>query len=154
MSKRKIELGDVFELETNKGKAYIQYVKEPLSNNELEKVKVFYHLFDETPDDLNDILKGDSFFLSFILKAAYKGGVVEKIGNNKLPDDFEYPKQFRTENPFSDGWNIIDTDENKYIHTGLIELTKEQKNLSPWGTWNDTLLIENLEKGWRLENWI
>ena len=29
-----------------------------------------------------------------------------------------------------------------------------QKELSPWGIWNDTLLIERMMEGWTPEKWI
>jgi len=49
------------------------------------------------------------------------------------------------------GWHIIDTEtwQRQLVKT----LTPEQKQLSPWGIWNDTLLIENLVDDWELEKW-
>lgn len=153
MMSKIIEIGDVFEISTKKGKAYIQYVKAPKDNNEVEKIKVCYSLYDLRPDDINKILNEDFFYLSFILKAAYKKGLVEKIGNYNLPENFEYPRYFRTEHMFKeDSWQIIDS--HTYKRESVDTLTEEHRKLSPWGTWNDTLLIERLEEGWRLENWI
>lgn len=153
MKKNKIEIGDVFEIITSKGKAYLQYVKAPKDQNEVEKIKVFYLLHKSRPNNLEDVLKGDFFYLSFILKAAYKEGIVERVGNYQLPDNFEYPKYFRDEHLFKeDYWQIVDAET--WGRESVKDLNEEQKKLSPWGTWNDTLLIENLENGWRLENWI
>lgn len=37
-------------------------------------------------------------------------------------------------------------------HETVVDLSEEQKKLSPWGLMNDTLIIELLKTGWRLEN--
>lgn len=50
-----------------------------------------------------------------------------------------------------EGWYIVDTATWK--RTKVKELTPEQQSLSPWGIWNDTLLVERIEKGWSLDNW-
>ena len=49
------------------------------------------------------------------------------------------------------GWHIVDTEtwQRQLVKT----LSPEQKKLSPWGIWNDTLLIENLVNDWSLEKW-
>ena len=49
------------------------------------------------------------------------------------------------------GWHIIDTDT--WQRQLVKSLTREQKQLSPWGIWNDALLIENLVNDWSLEKW-
>jgi hypothetical protein len=49
------------------------------------------------------------------------------------------------------GWHIVNA-ETLY-HELVKELTDEQKLLSPWGCWNDTLLIEMLDEGFSLQNW-
>lgn len=70
------------------------------------------------------------------------------------PSGFDKPRFMRTEHSVRGeflGWHIVDTEtwQRQLVQT----LTKEQKALSPWGIWNDTLLIENLVKDWRLEDW-
>ncbi len=49
------------------------------------------------------------------------------------------------------GWHIIDT--HTWQRQLVKNLTPEHKQLSPWGIWNDTLLIENLVNDWDLEKW-
>ncbi len=150
---KKLELGDIFELETKKGLAYLQYVKEPKDQNEIEKVRIFYDLHNKRPSQLKDTICGEFFFLSFILKSAFKEGIVKKIGNISIPNDLTFPSFMRTEHLFKDDWWQI-VNVKTWERESIENLTDEQKKLSPWGTWNDTLLIENLENGWRLENWI
>lgn len=149
--KKQVELGDVFEIKTNKGYAYLQCVDIPENNNEVELIKVFYDLHKEHLLIISDVIKSDFFYIRFPLKAANKRKIVSKIFNTPLSDDFEIPIYFRTENMFNEGWQIVDS---RTLHRkSVTELTYEQKKMSPWGGMNDTKIIELLEKGWRLENW-
>ncbi len=154
--KDNIEIGDVFEIETANGKAYIQLVEKSENQNELELIRVYYKIYLKSSCfSITKITEksDDYFFLSFHIKAALKLKVLKFVCNTSIKRSFKTPVLFRTKNPFGNGWNIIDKKKDKYIKSGVINLNEEQKKLSPWGTWNDTLLIENLEKGWRLENW-
>lgn len=145
-----MKVGDVFEIETKKGKGYLQYVKEPMDNTELEKTRVFYNLF-SLQTELSKIVSGEYFFLEFPLKAAKRMKILSYVGNLELPSTLRYPRYFRSVNVFGEGWRIIDATGGQIF---VEKLDEKQKKLSPWGTWNDTLLIDNLEKGWRLENWV
>ncbi|CAM5222323.1 hypothetical protein UACE39S_03406 [Ureibacillus acetophenoni] len=49
-------------------------------------------------------------------------------------------------------WHIIDYETWKRERVEV--LNHEQKQLSPWGTWNETKLIEKLVEGWTLDEWI
>jgi hypothetical protein len=153
MQEKKIEIGDIFELKTKKGnKIYFQCVQIPDdTKNEVELIKVYYNLLSETPSELESITNGEFFFCRFPLKVATHKKIVKKIGNHQLPENFELPKQYRTTNFTDDAWQIVDAKTLKRETT--IELTEEQKKLSPWGGMNDTLIIELLERGWKLENW-
>ncbi len=146
-----IKFGDIFELKTSKGYAYLQYI----FNDKLtgEYVRVFYDLYYERPKQFDELLKSDFFHLCFALKAAVKLGIIKKVAYNELSKSFQYPLFFRSENLFKDGyWDIINIKTRERVVCQ--ELTQEQQKYSPWSCWNDTLLIENLENGWRLENWI
>ncbi|MGZ3777783.1 MAG: hypothetical protein ACXVI9_09375 [Mucilaginibacter sp.] len=149
----KIELGDIFEIETAKGKAYFQCVKIDKSRGDL--IKVFNKLYHERAEFIESVIKvKDNYFIGFPLGAAYRRKLIEKVGNISLPDDFELPKYMRSKHVIQGrffGWHIINTSTWK---RQLVEkLSEEQKQLSPWGIWNDTLLKESLESGWNLEKW-
>jgi hypothetical protein len=150
---KKIEIGDVFELQTKKGnKIYFQCVQIPEdTRNEVELIKVFYNLYSETPSEIASIVQGEYFFNRFPLKIALRRKIVTKVGNSALPENFETPFQYRTINLKGDAWQIVDA--KTWNRETVIELSEEQKKISPWGGMNDTLIIELLEKGWRLENW-
>lgn len=153
MDKKKIELGDVFEMKTDKGNnIYIQCVEIPDDiRNEVELIKIFYDLHQNQPSEINSIIDGDFFYNRFPLKAALRKKIVTKIGNSPLSNDFESPKYYRTENDFGEGWQIVNA--KTWYRDTVSTLSDEQKKLSPWGSMNDTLIIERLESGWRLENW-
>ena len=149
----KIELGDIFEINTAKGKAYFQCVK--IDKLNCDTIKVFNQLYDERPSSITSLLHvPDYYFIGFALGAALKRKLVEKIGNIPLPTNFESPKYMRSKHVVRGqflGWHIVDT---KTLKRQFVErLSSEQKQLSQWGTWNDTLLKERLESGWNLENW-
>jgi hypothetical protein len=152
MPKIKLELGDILELETGKGLAYIQCVEIPADKrNEIELIKVYYDLHEVRPTDLSDITAGEFFFIRFPLKSAKNKKIVNPIGNILLSSDFEPPLLFRTTNPFGEGWQIVNS--KTWKRENVTNLTKEQIQLSPWGTMNDTLIKELLERKWTLEKW-
>lgn len=101
------------------------------------------------------IVENDELYLiHFSLKAAYKEGIVTFIGSYNLPSNFTLPKKMRAKHIMRGEficWHIVDYETWK--NQSVKKLTEEQKRLSPWGTWNDTLLIERLADGWTLENW-
>jgi len=95
----------------------------------------------------------EQYSVFFPLSAANHRGIVKKVGYYPV-NEFVKPKYMRTKHNVRGeflGWHIVDTDT---WHMQLVKtLTSEQKMFSPWGCWNDTLLIENLVNGWSLEKW-
>lgn len=153
MRTKTINLGDIFELETpNDNKIHLQCVHIPKDlRNEVELIKVFFNLHKKTPNDLSTIIKEDYFFIRFPLKAALKKGIVNQIGNYPLPDGFTIPLFYRTINFSGTAWQIVNSKTLKRETVDV--LSEEQKELSPFGGMNDTMIIELLEKGWNLKNW-
>jgi len=144
-------IGDIIEIEEENKKVYLQYVKEAKNETLLEKMRVFYKVYDNRPIDIDSIIKDDFFFLDFPYRYGIKEKGVNLIGNIPLPHGFMIPKQFRTENVFGSGWRIMNEDAKSEV---IEELNDEQKKLSPYGMWNIPEIFENLKNGWRLENWI
>lgn len=149
---KKIKLGDVFEIITPKGKAYLHYIfKDPVMKVEL--LRVLPGLYAEKPKDIDRLIAtNERYMIFFPLTAANKKGIVQVVGYYP-PDNFGKPKYMRSEHNIRGeamGWHIVDTDTLK---RELVEtLSPEQKKLSEWGIWNDTLLIERLIEGWALEH--
>jgi hypothetical protein len=155
MGMRKIQIGDVFEVFTSGGRGYFQYVYNNRTIGEL--IRILPGLYLEQPQDLLSIvMKKELYFIHFPLKAAYKQRLVRLIGNFSLPIELQLPKKMRDKYSDKNGklicWHIVDY--NTWKNESVKVLTEEQKKLSPWGTWNDTLLIQRLVEGWTLDKWI
>lgn len=152
---KKIEIGDLFEIDTPRGKGYFQYAYSDKLNGALIRVLPGLYV-DQIQDIMSLVVTKESYFIYFPLKAAYKRGIVKMVGNYELPIDLKLPKQMRSKNVDKNGnlicWFIIDCDTWQRIN--VQKLTEEQKKLSPWGIWNDTLLIERMVEGWTPEKWI
>ncbi len=147
----RVKLGDIFEIETSKGKAYLHFVLKDKMMGSL--VRVLPGLFSSKPEKLCDLVKKQELYVIFFpLSAASKRGLVKHVGNFKV--DFEKPKYMRDKHIIGNeflGWHIVDTStwENKLVKN----LTDDQRKMSPWGIWNDALLIERLEEEWSPEYW-
>lgn len=148
----KISLGDIFEIDTPKGKAYLHYIYNDSVIGEL--VRVLQGLYPEKPGDLSTLASSkERYFIFFPLSAAYNKNIVKHVGNYPV-SSFSKPKTMRTEHNIRGnflGWHLVDTQswKRQLVNT----LTDEQKKFSPWGVWNDTLLIENLVNDWSLGKW-
>jgi hypothetical protein len=152
---KRIAIGDVFSINTPKGNAYFQYACK--DKNNIEMLRIFPGLFEDIPSDLGELVrKKELFLISFPLAAAYRRELVELVGSYPIPEGFQKPKYMRTDNIDRNGvlvnWYIVDTETLK--REKVLELTEEQKKLSPFEIWNDTLLIEKLTEGWTLDKWV
>jgi hypothetical protein len=149
----KIKVGDIFEINTPKGKAYLHYIhKDPKISREL--VRVLPGLYSERPASFDKLAGSkERYMIFFPVSAASKRKIVELVGHYPA-DKFNKPKYMRAEHNVkgeSLGWFIVDTDT--WQRELVKELTPEQKWFSDWASWNDTLLIERLVEDWSLEKW-
>lgn len=148
----RIKLGDIFEINTPQGKAYLHYIHKDSVTGEL--VRVLQGLYYERPANLSTLVaEEERYIISFPLAAATRKMIVELAGNSSALN-FNKPKLMRTKHCIRGeflGWHLVDTEtwQRQLVKT----LSPEHKKLSPWGIWNDTLLIENLSNDWSLENW-
>lgn len=150
---KKIQLGNIYQMDTDKGLILFQLVDIPIdTRNDVETTKVSYTLYNTIPEKIDDIFNEGFFFVRFPVKAALRRKIINVVGFFSLGDNFELPKQERTEHFFKDGfWIISNREDGKFIE--VEHLDDHQKLLSPSAVWNDTYLKERLEEGWRLENW-
>lgn len=148
----RIKVGDIFEIETPNGKAYLHYICKDIEMGDLIRVLPGLHSLE--PANLKELASSkERFMVYFPLSAASKQNIVQQVGHYPA-DKFDKPRYMRTEYIVKGeflGWHIIDTETWK--RQLVKKLTPEQKKLSPWGIWNDTLLIENLVDDWSLEKW-
>ena len=150
----KIKIGDTFEINTHKGKGYFQYVHSHRTIGEL--IRVLQGLHPERTDIDNIVRQKERYLIHFPAQTALNRKIIRLIGNYPLPDEFEIPKSFRDDSVDNNGkrlfWYIIDYETWKRQRVN--RLTEEQKKLSEWGIWNDTLLIQRLEEDWSLGKWV
>ncbi len=148
-------IGDMIEIKTSKGLTYALYTHkhdDPPKYGAL--IRVFSKVFPERPDDLQVVTSSPVQFTTFFpLGAAVKRGLVQVVGNIKVPDALKPFPLFRVA-------GLMDPATKKAIRWGLwngerswrtYNLTPEQRKLPILGVWNDTLLVERIESGWRPE---
>jgi hypothetical protein len=148
----KIKLGDIFQINTPKGKAYLHYIYKDKELGDL--IRVLPELYSEWPESLEQLARSkEAFMIFFPLSAANRKKIVEQVGYYPA-DNFGKPEYMRDKHIVRGaflGWHIIDT--KTWKRQLVNDLTSDQKRLSPWGIWNDTLLIERLVSDWSLEKW-
>ena len=149
----KSKIGDVFEVKVGNMNAYFQLVQTDKLKGDL--IKVFNSLHEFVPSLEDMVLTTNFYFVRFPLTAAIKSSIVKRIGNVTLPSDFKLPEYMRSKHVINGeflGWHIIDT--STWKRTLSKQLTDLERSFSPWGIWNDTLLITRLEEGWSPEKWV
>jgi hypothetical protein len=150
---KKIKVGDIFEITTPQGNAYLHYIFKDSEIGEL--IRILPGLYSERPANLDPLAGAQELCLIFFpLTAAHKKQIVEIVGSYSS-EKFDRPKYMRTEHIVYGeflGWHIIETSTWKRKFVKKLDLA--QKQLSPWGIWNDTLLVEKLVNNWTLEKWM
>ena len=150
--RRRPRPGDVFQLRTPKGLAYLQYtIKDPLLGY---LIRVLPGLFEGPPECFADLAaQEEQFFVFFPLGGAVYRGIVQWVAHELIPEwaqmvpPMRVPWGIRRDGRFV-RWKICDGD----TETLADELTDDQKKLSPGVIWNDTLLIERICQGWKPED--
>jgi hypothetical protein len=150
-SRKKPRPGDLLELETPRGLAYVQYTgKHPKYGG---AIRVFPGLFFETrPQDWNSLLSHESYFTFYPVGAAAWHGLVKIVANLPLPPEGLFPARFRrsgwiTKEGKVTLWFICEGDQE----TRRTELSAEEKKLSIASIWNHEFLIDSLVEEWRPE---
>lgn len=149
---KRIKLGDIFEIKTANGYAYLHFVFKDEKVGEL--IRVLPGVYQERPHNVSELaMKGERYMVYFPVSAALRKKIIELVSFYQA-DDFTKPKLMRMEHWVRGeflGWFIVDT--NTWKMNLVKTLTNEQKKLSPWGIVNDTLLIERINENWSLDNW-
>jgi hypothetical protein len=145
---RRIKIGDVVEIPTEKGLTYAQFThKEPQWGSLLRVLPGF---FTQRPTTLTDLVGEDTVFLSFFpLQAAINRNIFEIVANCPVPPHAVKFPLFR-----APGWadrtgKVLDWwlwDGEKSWKIG--NLTAEEKRLPIKEVINDTLLVERIQEGW------
>jgi hypothetical protein len=120
-------VGDIFEIITSKGKAYLHYIYKDQSIGDL--IRVLPGLYLERPISFEKLAKSkESYMIFFPLSAANKKKIVEVVGYYDA-SGFRKPDYMRTEHTVRGeflGWHIINTET--WQRELQKELSSEQKN--------------------------
>ena len=148
---RRIKVGDIVEISTNKGFAYAQYVLKKERWGAL--IRILPGLFDERPGDLCELAAKESRFVTFFpLQQAVNKDIFQVVANCEVPESAKEFPVFRAAGHVDRQGRVA----NWYIWNGeqswqVDHLTEEQLRLPIRSVWNDTLLIERIEQGWTPE---
>lgn len=149
MAKR-VKLGDIVEIETSKGYAYVQYTHRIPPYGYL--IRVFNGSYDEELQELELLLKKElQFSIFFPLQSALNKNIFTVVGNIEIREELKEIPLFRMMGSYdlktkkAHWWGFWQGGED-FGRTKT--LTEEQKKLDRLGTCNDTLLISRIEKGW------
>jgi hypothetical protein len=147
-------IGDIVEIETCIGFAYALYTHRHNTPPRFGALlRIFDRLYKSRPEPIAQVIDNSVRFSTFFpLNAAIKRGIFEIVGNVTVPAHLQKFPTFRSGhiNPKTK------REENWWLWDGQREwrvgqLTKEQCQLPIRGVWNDTLLVERIEQGWRPE---
>jgi hypothetical protein len=150
--KPKPRIGDVFEVETEKGFGYLQYVNRSPVYGEL--VRVFPGTYRTRPESFDDLLESTEAFLSFLpIARAVSDGLITWVNHRDPPSRFKIFPMMRwgTAPPKGGGprkWRLFDGE-----HLGEFRpLTPSIAKLSTTGTPDIVLLRRRIETGYRPED--
>ncbi|MEP0478946.1 MAG: hypothetical protein ABJD23_01945, partial [Nonlabens sp.] len=135
---KNLQLGDIFEIKTQRGWAYFQVCH--FDKLEGDLIKIFNHVYDNSQTDFQKIISvNDTYYYRSLLKPAYRRKLVDLVGYEDLPKGFELPRYSRSKHLVRGeflGWFIIDHVANTQIL--IQELSEDQKKYSSDGIVNDT----------------
>jgi hypothetical protein len=142
-------LGDVIEIPTPGGLAYLQYTHDHQRYGAL--VRILPGLFETRPGEISTLVQQrERFVVFFPLRAAVRQGIVEIVSSEPIPEPSVPFPLFRARGAIKPGTNRVLWwalwDGQAYHRLG--ELSPEQRDLPIVGIWNDTLLAERIASGW------
>lgn len=147
MTKR-AQPGDIIEVSTAKGLAYVQYTHQHPTHGGL--IRVFDAVFESRPSGFAEIVKGPVRFSTFFpVRAAVHRGIFKVVGHEVIaPQNAAFPIfRIGIEDPKSKKvalWWFWDGEREWAVG----QITSEQRKMPLRAVWNATMLIERIETGW------
>lgn len=148
----KLEKGDVFSIKTSNGFGFLQYIE--TDNLGIEYVRVLSPVKQDEEINQSEVDLKERWSIGFALKAAVRKKIVTKIGGFRIPINYKIDEYARSEHNVRGehiGWHLVN--RKSLIRELKNKLDEKDLKLSPHGCFNDTIIIEYLEKEWRLEDW-
>jgi hypothetical protein len=146
----KTKLGDVFEIQTSIGLAYVQYTHDEGSYGEL--IRVFDEVHSKRPHEFSQMVRGRVRFSTFFpVSAALRQKLVKRVSNEAISaENREFP-WFRYGIPHPASRKV----EKWFLWRGgdeyvpIENFTDEHRRLSVLGCWNFAMLVERLQEDWQ-----
>jgi len=158
--KKKIRIGDIAEIVTPAGFAYVQYTHDADTNGEL--VRVFSELYKVRPQDFSALAqKKESYFVFYTMDYAIRAGQATVVSNQAVPEWASNYPVMRHAAAFDDfgrvtRWRIISAASRLTLQDLIsaplfAELTPEQMKLSIREIWPHAAMVRKLTGGWTPE---
>lgn len=157
MAHFKITIGDIFEIRTPTGLAYVQYTH--LHPHLGKLVRVLPGLYSRRPKSLKQLAEGpELYFVFFTLDVAAKQGTAIHVEHADVPERLRaFPLMRKrggvdhsgtTLNWYIGSGDRMSTPADLQAVTNVITLTPEQRSLSIQELWPPNVMIEMLSSGW------
>ncbi|HYH95648.1 ribonuclease E inhibitor RraB [Hyalangium sp.] len=153
-ARKKARFGDVIEVRTPRGLAYLQYTSKHPEYS--DTVRVLPGVFEQRPDpdELAALATQEGYFTFYLVSLAVRHGLVEIIGNYPIPAGLETPRAllrhgFITREGKVTAWVLEEGSKETLLKR---ELTPEEKHLSLAELWNHEFLVHRLAQQWRPEH--
>jgi hypothetical protein len=156
MAARKPQIGDVAEIKTQHGLAYVQYSLDGKGDGEI--VRVLPGLYNSRPRLESLVLERELYFVFYTLAFAIRKREAEIVCNLPLPKWAESEPLMRhasgrTRQGKITGWRIVPAlsplTVDFLIRTPVLrELTQEQESLSIRHIWPHPVMVKELARGW------
>jgi hypothetical protein len=154
MRRRRAVIGDVFEVSTASGFAYLQYTHEDAFMKSL--VRVLPGRYETRPSDLDHLVSHhEAYFVFYLLDQALKDGLAQLVGNRPIPEAAQsLPLMRQPGEIMRDGrvlsW-LVGYELPAKISKTVARLTSEDRKLSVRKLIGHLTLVEYLEWGWTPE---
>lgn len=143
-----LKIGDVLEVKTSKGFAYIQYTHEDPVCGEIVRVLEGTFIDTQHTDQLCILVQKPHAFIAIIpLAAAVRKKIFKVVARCDIPDFASQYPTFRTAKGAYERY-VLYNGEKKWRKD---DLSSGEKAFPIRSIWNDTLLVERIEEGWRPE---
>jgi hypothetical protein len=157
---KKASIGDIVEISTSAGLAYVQYTHDGGTNGEL--VRVLPGLYENRPSDLASLARQkELYFVFYIMNYALRTALAEVVCRQPVPEWAKAYPMMRHAAAFDDfrrvtRWRIISSASRltpqELIRTPLLaQLTPEQNKLSIREIWPHAAMVRKLARGWTPE---
>jgi regulator of ribonuclease activity B len=153
--RKRVRLGDVLEVSTPRGLAYIHYTYFTYRPY-FEAIRVLPGFFTTRPADFTALVADPrAFFAFYPVRPAVSQGLVEIVAHHPVPPDQAFPAIYRRAGARSRegrvlAWLIFEGTKQTLVR----ELSEEQRYLPIDRIWMHDSMVSALTKEWRPEHYI